>query len=404
MKKFRVLSLALALTLCFSLTACGNNGGGKESSDPGSTGSASGDTIKVGLLGNTTGAAAQYGNAVFNGAKLYVEELNAAGGINGKTVELVEYDEEGDAAKAQTGYGSLVDSGVTAILGSVLTSPTVAVAPLADEDGMPMITASATATSVTYNEETNTVYGHMFRSCFIDPFQGSTMASFASAELGAKTAAILTNNGSAYSQGLTDAFVEKAAEVGLTIVAQETYAGDDTVDFQSQLTNIAAKNPDVLFVPDYYNIVALVAQQAASTGVKATLLGADGWDTVLNYVNDASVLENAYFCAGYSAKDDSEMVQAFLKSYEDKYGAEPDMFAAQAYDAAHILCDALKAAEDQGLETGSAEYKDAVTAAMKATDADFVTGHVTYDEYNNPQKTAAIINIKGGEYEFWGRY
>ena len=115
MKKFRVLSLALALTLCFSLTACGNNGGGKESSDPENTGSASGDTIKVGLLGNTTGAAAQYGNAVFNGAKLYIEELNAVGGINGKTVELVEYDEEGDAAKAQTGYGSLVDSGVTAM-------------------------------------------------------------------------------------------------------------------------------------------------------------------------------------------------------------------------------------------------------------------------------------------------
>ncbi len=405
MKKFRFLSLALATAMCFSLlTACGDTGSDANADATNTGDAAAAETIKVGLLGNTTGSAAQYGNAVFNGAKLYFDEVNAAGGINGKQIEVVQYDEEGDAAKALTGYSSLVDAGVTAILGSVLTAPTVAVVPEAFADGMPMITASATAASVTYNEETDTVYTNMFRSCFIDPFQGEIMASFSAEELDAKTAAVLTNNGSDYSVGLTQAFIDKCAELGIEVVATETYAGNDTVDFQSQLTNIAAKNADVLFVPDYYNIVALVADQAASAGVTATMLGADGWDTVLEYVSDPAVLEGAYYCAGYSAEDTTEAVQNFLTAYQAAYNAVPDMFSAQAYDAAAILCGALTEAENAGLTAGADDYKAAVIEAMAATDADYVTGHVVYNEYNNPEKSAAIINIVDGATTFWGKY
>lgn len=358
--------------------------------------------IKVGLLAPLTGSVAEYGVAVANGVKMYVEELNAAGGVNGKQVELVEYDEEGDSAKAVTGYNSLVDQGVTAIVGDVTTAPTVAVVVESQNDNMPMITASATAEAVTVAED-GTVYENMFRSCFIDPFQGGKMASFASEKLSAKTAAVLFNTGSDYSIGLSDSFQEQAKAIGLEVVAVESYA-DGATEFQSQLTNIAAKTPDVLFVPDYYSVVALVAQQASAAGVTATMLGADGWDTVLDVVTDSALLEGAYYCSGYSTQDTTEAVQTFVKNYEAKYSTSPSMFAAQGYDAAMILCAALAKAEEQGLAAGSDEYKAAVIEAMNATDMDCVTGHVTYDEFNNPEKTAAIINIKGGQATFWGKY
>lgn len=358
--------------------------------------------IKVGLLAPLTGSVAEYGVAVANGVKMYVEELNAAGGVNGKQVELVEYDEEGDSAKAVTGYNSLVDQGVTAIVGDVTTAPTVAVVVESQNDNMPMITASATAEAVTVAED-GTVYENMFRSCFIDPFQGGKMASFASEKLSAKTAAVLFNTGSDYSIGLSDSFQEQAKAIGLEVVAVESYA-DGATEFQSQLTNIAAKTPDVLFVPDYYSVVALVAQQASAAGVTATMLGADGWDTVLDVVTDSALLEGAYYCSGYSTQDTTEAVQTFVKNYEAKYSTSPSMFAAQGYDAAMILCAALAKAEEQGLAAGTDEYKAAVIEAMNATDMDCVTGHVTYDEFNNPEKTAAIINIKGGQATFWGKY
>ena len=160
----------------------------------------------------------------------------------------------------------------------------------------------------------------------------------------------------------------------------------------------------MLFVPDYYSVVALVAQQASAAGLTATMIGADGWDSVLDVVTDASLLEGAYYCSGYSIQDTSEAVQTFVKNYQAKYNTTPNMFAAQGYDAAMIMYAALAKTEEQGLDAGSDEYKAALIDALNATDMDCVTGHVTYDEFNNPEKTAAIINIKGGEATFWGKY
>lgn len=411
MKKFVTIAVALMMALAL-LAGCAAPAGDSnapaapaEPSAPsgGTDAPAAGGSIKIGLLAPLTGAVAEYGQAVANGVRMYTEELNAAGGVNGKQIELVEYDEEGDSAKAVTGYNSLVDQGVTAIIGDVTTAPTVAVVVESQADNMPMITASATAAAVTVNPDTGAVYSNMFRSCFIDPFQGSKMASFASEKLSAKTAAILYNTGSDYSIGLSESFQETAKTLGLEIVAIESFA-DGATEFQSPLTNIAAKAPDVLFVPDYYSVVALVAQQANAAGVTATMLGADGWDSVLEVVTDAALLEGSYYCSGYSTQDTSEAVQTFVKNYQAKYNASPNMFAAQGYDAAMIMFAALAKAEEQGLAAGSDEYKAAVIAAMKATDMDCVTGHVTYDEFNNPEKTAAIINIKGGEAAFWGKY
>ena len=395
MKRFSTKAVAVVLAVVFvmSFAACS----GKKDSG----------AIKVGVLAPLTGSVAEYGNAVNNGVVQFVEELNAKGGINGKQIELVTYDEEGDSVKAVTGYNSLVDQGVVAIIGDVTTAPTIAVVVESQGDGMPMITASATARAVTCQMNADgtvaKVYENMFRSCFIDPFQGSKMAAFAADELKAKTAAILYNTGLDYSVGCAEAFQETAQEKGLELVAVESYA-DGAVDFQSQLTNIAAKSPDVLFVPDYYSAVALVAQQAYAAGVKATMLGADGWDSVMDVVTDPALLNGAYYCSGYSVEDTREAVQTFVKKYQAKYSVTPNMFAAQGYDAAMILCAALEKAEASGSKAGTDEYRKAVIAAMKATDMDCVTGHVTYDQYNDPEKSAAIITIADGKAKFWGNY
>ena len=392
----KIAAVVLAVVFVMSFAACS---GGKPAETAGAT------SIKVGVLAPLTGAVAEYGNAVNNGVIQFVEKLNANGGINGKQIELIPYDEEGDPVKAVTGYNSLVDQGVVAIIGDVTTAPTIAVVAESQADGMPMITASATNAAVTCQLDADQnvvkVYENMFRSCFIDPFQGSKMAAFAVDELKAKTAAVLYNVGSDYSGGCAQAFQETAKEKGLEVVAVESYA-DGAVDFQSQLTNIAAKAPDVLFVPDYYNVVALVAQQAFAAGSKATMLGSDGWDSVLDTISDPSLVEGAYYCSGYSIEDTREAVQTFVKNYTAKFSDTPNMFAAQGYDAAMILFAAIEKAEASG-KTGD-EYRKAIIAAMKETDMDCVTGHVAYDQYNNPQKSAAIITFENGAAKFWGNY
>jgi branched-chain amino acid transport system substrate-binding protein len=410
MKKIVSIILVVAVAACLCcFGGCGNTAAtsGTNTAQPAETGNAStsgADTIKIGWLGPETGSVAQYGLAVKNGVDLYIEQLNAAGGINGKQVEVEYYDEEGDATKAVTGYNSLVDEGVVGIVGDVTTGPCTAVVAESQNDKIPMITASATATSITYNEESDTVNSNMFRSCFIDPFQGKTMARFASEVLHAKTAAVLYDNGDTYSTGVYQYFVNECKELGITIVADESYASG-SVDFSGQLTNIAAANPDVLFLPVYYSDVALIATQAADAGVKATMLGVDGWSSVLDAVTDPSLIEGAYYCSGFSTEDTSAQVVQFISDYEAKYSGEvPNMFAAQGYDAAWILCNGIAAAEQSGATYGSADYFQATIDAMKATDGDFVTGHVSYDDHNDPQKTAAIIEITGGKETFWGSY
>ena len=395
MKRFttKVFAVLLAVVFVMSFVACQKKG--------------SGNTLKVGVLAPLTGPVAEYGNAVNNGILMYVEEYNAKGGVNGKQIELVTYDEEGDAVKAVTGYNSLVDQGVVAIIGDVTTNPTVAVVAESQADGIPMITASATAAAVTCQLNADgsvaKVYENMFRSCFIDPFQGEKMAAFASEVLQAKTVAVIYNVGTDYSTGCAKSFQEKATELGLELVAVESYA-EGAVDFQSQLTNLAAKAPDVVFIPDYYSAVALMAPQAAAAGLTATMLGCDGWDTVLDVVSDASLIEGAYYCSGYSTDDTRPEVQTFVKDYQAKFGATPNMFAAQGYDAAMIMCAALEKADASGAVPGTDAFRQAVIANLKATDMDCVTGHVTYDQYNDPEKSAAIITIADGKAKFWGNY
>ena len=361
------------------------------------TQAASGETIKVGILGPHTGDYAVYGLAVKNGAQLYIDQVNAAGGINGKKIETVVYDNKGDSTEAITAFTRMVDDGITALIGDVLSGNTIAVVGEANPINMPMITASATAVGVTYNADTDTVYTNVFRSCFIDPFQGEKMAQYAAEKLSAKTAAVLTMTGDDYSVGLADAFKAKCAEVGITVVADEGYSKGD-VDFKAQLTNILASAPDVIFCPNYYQDDGMIVTQARELGLTATFLGGDGWAGVSAYASAAD-LEGSYFCSAY-APGSTDAVKKFEADYTAAYGADTlNMFAATAYDAAQILVAALTKAEASGAATGSDEYKQAVIDAIAGGTITGLTGTFTFDEHHDPVKSTAILTYVDGKPE-----
>ena len=355
--------------------------------------------IDIAFIGNTTGDYAQYGIPVRNAVMLYFDQLNAAGGINGKKVVVKEYDDKGDGVEAVNAYNLAKENGITAVIGSVLTGATIGLADATYEDNMPQITASATATGVTVMEDTGEVRTNVFRACFIDPFQGQKMADYAVEKLGAKTAAIFYETGSDYSEGLKNAFVVEAERMGLEIVDTEAFATGDK-DFKAQMTNIASKNPDIVFCPIYYGEAGLAIQAARQAGCTATFLGGDGFGSVKDYAS-AEELEGSVYCSGYAPG--TEDVAQFEKDYCETFGVEevPNMFAPLAYDASMIMAYGLKAAEDAGFEAGTDEYKQAVIDAIKTMDGvKGITGTYSFDSDNNPIKSVAIIELTGGEEVF----
>ena len=368
------------------------------STESGETAATDGE-ITIAFIGNTTGDYAQYGIPVRNAVMMYFDQLNAAGGINGKKVVVKEYDDKGDGVEAVNAYNLAKENGITAVVGSVLTGVTIALADATYEDNMPQITASATATGVTVMEDTGEVRTNVFRACFIDPFQGQKMADYAVEKLGAKTAAIFYETGSDYSEGLKNAFVVEAERMGLEIVDSEAFATGDK-DFKAQMTNIASKNPDVVFCPIYYGEAGLAVQAARQAGCTSTFLGGDGFGSVKDYAS-ADELEGTVYCSGYAPG--TEDVAQFEKDYCETFDVEevPNMFAPLAYDASMIMAYGLKAAEDAGLTAGTDEYKQAVIDAIKTMDGvKGITGSYSFDSDNNPIKSVAIIGLTGGEEVF----
>ena len=368
------------------------------STESGETAATDGE-ITIAFIGNTTGDYAQYGIPVRNAVMMYFDQLNAAGGINGKKVVVKEYDDKGDGVEAVNAYNLAKENGITAVVGSVLTGATIALADATYEDNMPQITASATATGVTVMEDTGEVRTNVFRACFIDPFQGQKMADYAVEKLGAKTAAIFYETGSDYSEGLKNAFVVEAERMGLEIVDSEAFATGDK-DFKAQMTNIASKNPDIVFCPIYYGEAGLAIQAARQAGCTATFLGGDGFGSVKDYAS-ADELEGTVYCSGYAPG--TEDVAQFEKDYCGTFDVEevPNMFAPLAYDASMIMAYGLKAAEDAGLTAGTDEYKQAVIDAIKTMDGvKGITGSYSFDSDNNPIKSVAIIGLTGGEEVF----
>ncbi|MEA4911796.1 MAG: ABC transporter substrate-binding protein [Oscillospiraceae bacterium] len=378
MKKFAALVAVLAL--CLTVFA-GCSGGAV------SDGDTAAQTIKIGFIGPLTGGTAQYGNAVYNGAKLYFDKVNAEGGVNGMQIEYIPMDSEGDAAKAVNAYSRLVDQeGVCAIVGPVLTGETVAVAEEAAADGIPMVTASATGDTITDIGDT------LFRTCFKDSFQGTKMADYMSEVLGYTKVAALYNNADAYSKGLFEAFKAECTAVGIEIVAEESFATGDT-DFKAQLTNITAAAPEALYFPCYYADCYMAASQAKEIGLDVPFLGGDGFDGLCGIEDvDPTIIEGFVFSAHFASDAGSDAVKAVAADYKSQFSVEPLGFSYLAYDAAMVIVSAIETA-------GSTEWAD-IVAAMKTTDMDCLTGHYTFDADNNPIKQCAMTKIENGEYVF----
>lgn len=392
----RAMAFAMAMLMVAGLaTACRNDDaeylrGGEAVTE-----------VSVGMIGPLSGAHSQFGTAVQRGVTLYIDQHNARGGLQ---VNIIPHDDESGATGAVLGFDRLVDQ-VTAIIGAVTSGPTRAIVPLGYEANMPMITATATHFNVTVCADSGQVFTNMFRACFIDPFQGQRMAEFAAEILDAQTAAILYSNEIDYSIGLMESFMARAAEVGIQVVEVQRFA-DDALDFRSQLAIIAQSNPDVLFIPAYYRHIGLIGPQSVDVGLpNTTLIGADGWATTTDFMADSSSVEGAYFLTGFSSEADDPLVQNFVEAYRARHGETPNMFAAQAYDAAKILVAALEVTiAGTDYVPGSDQFRTALIANMAATDIYGVTGRITYDELNNPEKTAIILQVRDGREAFWGYF
>lgn len=365
------ISSMLALTV---LTACGPK-------EPVATG---GDTIKIGASFALTGEVAIYGKAANNGAKLAIKEFNENGGVLGKQVEYLVEDNKGDEIEATNAFNKLVDKeNIVAFMGSDISSTSEAIARLAAEINMPMITPTGTKMDIT------AAGPNVFRACYIDPYQGRIIADFAATELKGQTAAILMDNGDDYSEGIANTFTDVFESHGGKIVNTESYTDQDK-DFMPLLLNIKANNPDIILIADYYGPVSLIAQQIKEVGIDATLVGPDGWDGVLGLVeHDPSVLEGAYFINHFSPDDEAEIVQSFIENYEAEYGEAANAFAALGYDGAMILLNSIE-------EAGSTD-SDAIIAKMQASTTEGVTGTITFGDDRNPVKSVAIIKIQDGK-------
>ena len=386
MKKALFIALVLA---CLMLPVFA--GGSKEAA-------ATSDTITIAFIGNTTGDYAMYGVPVRNSVKMFFDQLNAAGGINGKKINLLEYDDKADPIESVNAYNLAKANGATAIIGSVLTGATVGLSDVTYEDNMPQITASATSPKVTVmdpEDPNSEVKTNVFRTCFLDPFQGEKMAQYAVQKYGAKTAAIFYENGSDYSEAIVDGINSQLAATGLKIVAKEAFAAGD-VDYKAQMTNIAAANPDVVFMPIYYGEAGLAITALRAAGCKAKIIGGDGFGSVVDYAK-AEDLEGTIYMSGYAPGTAS--VSQFESDYKATFNTEvPNMFAPLAWDASLVMTEGLKAAEAKGLKAGTAEYKQAIIDAIKNLNAfQGITGSYTFNATNDPIKSVAIIKISGGK-------
>lgn len=345
------------------------------------------ETIKIGGMAPLTGALAIYGVTTTNGAELAVKEINANGGVLGKKIEYVMLDTKGDSTEAVMAYNKLVDEKVAGIIGEVTSKPTLAVAEVAVQDNMPLITPTGTQVDITE------VGPNIFRVCFTNPYQGKVLAITSKERLGANTVAVMLNNSSDYSDGIAKAFIEESEKLGMKVMGVEGYADGDK-DFRPQLTKLAAMNPDVILIPEYYEQAALIATQAREVGVKSIFVGSDGWDGIAKTLDQSAyaAIENSYFTNHFSMEDQSEKIQNFLKDYREAYKEDPSAFSALGYDAVYMMKSAIEKA-------GSTD-KQKVVDALKGIEYDGVTGYLTFDDHNNPIKAVTVLKIENGKYVF----
>lgn len=370
-KKILALSLAACMAVPF-MAGCSDSGS-----------SASGDKIVIGGIGPLTGDAASYGISVKNGCQVAIDEINAAGGVNGKQLELLFEDDVCDEEKSISAYNKLMDSGINVLVGAVTSGCSIAVSEVSSVDNILQITPSGSAMDCTKHPNS-------FRICFTDPLQGEIMAQYI-ADKGFKNPAIIYDVASDYSKGIHDSFIAKAAEVGLTIAADESFTSGD-VDFKTQLTKIKSSDADCLFLPIYYTEVGYISEQAPTVGVELPYFGCDGWDGVINQLNgNTANIEGATFLTPFVATSTNEKVQSFVKAYETAYNATPDQFAADGYDAIYAVKAAVEAAN--GDLSG-----DALIAAMTQINVAGITGDMSFTAEGEPNKSARVAVISNGQY------
>jgi branched-chain amino acid transport system substrate-binding protein len=374
MKRLFAVSLVLALLLA---VGCGGKSGGSG----GSGGSNSGKSIKIGLIAPLTGDVKTFGESNKNGFLLALEQAGHKAGDISITYTIG--DDRNDPAEGVNLATKMVtQEGVKAIVGSVTSKVTIPVGEFANSQKVVMITGTATSTKVTMDEKGNRK-PYVFRACFIDPFQGQVAAKFALNTLKVKTAAVLYDKGNDYSVGLAESFKQNFVAGGGNVVAFETYADKDS-DFSAVLTKIAGLKPDMLYLPDYYNKVSLIAKQAKAKGLNVPMMGGDGWDSAdLDY----ATLDGNYFTNHYAADEPRPEVKKFVEAYQKKYGSKPDALAALAYDATNILLEGIRKANS----TDPDKIREAIQGLK---DFPAVSGKVSFDKDGNPVKPASILQVK----------
>jgi len=344
------------------------------------------DPIRVGEFASMTGASASFGQMAHRGTVLAIEEINAAGGVLGRPLELISEDDQSQAGQPATIVRKLISQDkVVAILGEIASSKSLEAAPICQQEKIPMVSPGST------NPKVTEVGDYIFRICFIDPFQGVVVSKFAR-EKGWKKIAVLTDVKQDYSVGLTEFFIKDFKANGGEIVREQKYSSGDK-DFKPQLTSIKASQPEAIFVPGYYAEVALIAKQARLLGIKVPLLGGDGWvgDSLLKVAGKS--LDGSFFSSHFSAADESPKVRNFVEKFRAKFGEAPDDMAALGYDSAMILADAIRRAGT----TEPAALRDALAATK---DHDAVTGKITLDAQRNATKSAVILTIGDGGFQF----
>jgi branched-chain amino acid transport system substrate-binding protein len=377
MKKTSILATAI---LSFVLFGCP-----PKTEGPAATTDAGTGEIVIGEYGSLTGSEATFGQSTHNGIKLAVDEINAAGGINGRKIKVLTEDDQSKPDEAASAVTKLISqNNVVAVLGEVASSNSLAAAPICQDNKVPMITPSSTNPTVTQKGD------YIFRMCFLDDYQGQAMARYIAGTLGIKKVAVLIDSKSDYSTGLAKFFSDAFVAAGGKIVATQSYAKGDS-DFRSQLTAIKAANPEVLYVPGYYNDIGQIAMQARDLGMQQPLAGGDGWESPKLIEIGGKALEGCFYSNHYFAGDPSPVVRDFVEKYKEKNSATPDALAALAYDAARVLADAIKRA---GKADGPA-IRDAIASTKGFAG---VTGTINLGADRNPEgKKLVIVEVRNGE-------
>lgn len=388
MKKFISVMLVAAMAVT-ALTGCGSNSGSSSKKDA--------DKYYIGGIGPTTGATAIYGTAVKNGAQIAVDEINAAGGINGKQIEYRFEDDQNDAEKSVNAYNTLKDWGMQMLVGTTTTAPCIAVAGKTASDNLFQITPSASAPDVLSSGN-----GNIFQVCFTDPNQGIASAQYIAENKLAKKVGIIYDSSDVYSSGIEEKFEAEAKDKGLQIVSKESFSADSKTDFGTQLQKAKDAGADLLFLPIYYQEASIILKQADTMGYKPKFFGVDGMDGILTVENfDTKLAEGVMLLTPFAADAKDKAVQNFVKTYKEKYEDTPNQFAADSYDAVY----ALKAAIEESKATpdmSASDMCDALKGAMTKIKMQGLTGGkdgLTWNESGEVTKSPKAVIIENGAYK-----